>query len=214
MESGTLALSPPFAKTASPVANPDTWAPSVDAFKAALRPGDSGEPVKYAKHWVGASAQKRGLHEGARWTLSTLHRVRSRLGAATRGEASGSGSRSYWCLHDATKHGSVASIDRTQAPSISPRNHTSHRSHGSHGSHGARVRSMRCTGARSDESRNILRSPHKPFYCHGRKNAQNPTIRHSATQHSHWLSSASRDACHFFTYEYEEQRGGSSKDSK
>ena len=32
-------------------------------------------------------------------------------------------------------------------------------------------------GARSDESRNIVRSPYKPSSCHGRKNAHNPAFR-------------------------------------
>ena len=44
------------------------------------------------------------------------------------------------------------------------------------------VRSMRCMGARSDESRNIVRSPCKPSYCYGRKNAHNRAFRHSASQ--------------------------------
>ncbi len=42
--------------------------PSVEVFKAAVTAGYSREQVKYAKHRVGALAQKHGLHEGARWT--------------------------------------------------------------------------------------------------------------------------------------------------
>ena len=54
------------------------------------------------------------------------------------------------------------------------------------------VKSMARMGARSDESRNIVRGPYNASNCCDRKNAHNSALRHSATQHSQWLSSAYR----------------------
>ena len=96
---------------------------------AACRVGDCGarETLAQRTRFRRASATP-ARSAGFAW--STLHRVRSRIGAGTRREGFGSGSKSYWYLRDATKHGSIASMDLTPAPSISPRAHTSHRSHG------------------------------------------------------------------------------------
>ena len=63
------------------------------------------------------AAELRHACQEAGFAWSTLHRVRLRIGAGTRREGFGAGSKSYWYLRDATKHGSIASMDLTPAPS-------------------------------------------------------------------------------------------------
>ncbi len=67
-----------------------------------------------------SAAELRHACQEASFAWSTLHRVRSRIGAGTRRERFGPGSKSYWYLCDATKHGSITSMDLRPAPSISP----------------------------------------------------------------------------------------------
>ena len=64
-----------------------------------------------------SAAELRHACQEAGFAWRTLHRARSRIGAGTRREGFGAGSKYYWYLRDATKHGSIASMDLTPAPS-------------------------------------------------------------------------------------------------
>ena len=64
-----------------------------------------------------SAAEVRHVCQEAGFAWRTLHRVRLRIGAGTRREGFGPGSKCYWHSHDATKHGSIASMDLTPAPS-------------------------------------------------------------------------------------------------
>ena len=106
--------------------------PVTVTVKEALRPGleiqarddehELGDCAEWLRETLAGgrvpAAELRHACQEAGFAWSTLHRVRLRIGAGTRREGFGAGSKYYWYLRDATKHGSIASIDLTPAPSI------------------------------------------------------------------------------------------------
>jgi hypothetical protein len=134
---GNLApLAPTLADTIEDQSGRDpqvVWSdePVTVTVKEALRPGvemharddehELGDCAEWLRETLAggrvSAAELRHACQEAGFAWSTLHRVRLRIGAGTRREGFGAGSKSYWYLRDATKHGSIASIDLTPAPS-------------------------------------------------------------------------------------------------
>ncbi len=98
--------------------------PVTITVEEALRAGAEGPERGECDRWLRETlaggcvpaAELRRACEEAGFAWPTLHRARSRIGALTRREGFGPGSKSYWQLRDAPEQGSVSAIDLTSAP--------------------------------------------------------------------------------------------------